>query len=879
MKKNSYSISGADETFKKPKLPPKTVLSKMPTRPKDEYSYCTLMMQNHVDEPNRVIDSDDDDKRQQDQDFFTVDSCVDDINASTLTAYIVTDNTVTNEDFEANVYAIKSMETCADCNQARPKWISLFYLITVCDACATKHSSLLNGSLEKYKFTTISDLKQKHQCTDLNVILYLLKKAGNEKLNSLLEYNLANGLQPLTPSSSSSSVDNMSFIRDKYMDLKYINKCDNLNADLNAQLYEIINDNCLTLTIYNLILGANLNFINFADNMTVLDNAIHTGQYAQAYYLHMNGAKRLGYLKNYENFLLTNQTELHGSMFEQCSFGAMSSTIPVTVNVDLNKIELKTFVRIDFKSIIRVNIVDNGSSLVEIKWCLEENQSIISTYLAIPGNQRHVADIQNLIRLMAKNLLINTLTFKSNKMRKRDLVSVFDMIDTRMDMVRICGFLQNELNETLYVLAIRSTRDNYIFKRCLVFLNMHTFCLATVDLRRVESITMADCLLQMHIKLHGSSALYVFKSTGYSDNLGFWFASLTDLADLTGDMLSKPCNININYLNNENIPLVIEKCLMFMQLNGIGLMAAPMTTLVDHNDKHDLIWNLRASKSYSLNTLDRTACLNIPNTFHKYINDSNLRFKVILDKISALYANHTSLDETTCIKQFKAYFGTLTTTARSANSVDFAIFKYFLAFVLINHVYLDKSLWDLCAFLFNVELTGSTENLIKFLLRNFQRLFRFNNTGFLTKQIDYLNKHKHATSMNKGMWAAAKVSSYLNTIYVHDSQQKSFQMNISMQSKNCQVLNESCLAFGLKESKYWCLSEVYDGVDQSRTSQLPLHTHLERLLPINMNFYDSSSKWFSSYYVCVKLNRIQIDLDKYENAQLPVSLTATNGIF
>ena len=114
-------------------------------------------------------------------------------------------------------------------------------------------------------------------CDTQSFIYMIREQAGNEKINSLLEFQL----------NASSDYSREKFIKEKYLSKAYANQTEFMSnaEELNRSLmnYCVVGP-CLPITIFNIFMGANVNSIS-KNRRSVLDNACDFNQKHQITYL------------------------------------------------------------------------------------------------------------------------------------------------------------------------------------------------------------------------------------------------------------------------------------------------------------------------------------------------------------------------------------------------------------------------------------------------------------------------------------------------------------------------------------------------------------------------------------------------------------------
>ncbi|CAM6000914.1 unnamed protein product [Sphagnum balticum] len=538
--------------------------------------------------------------------------------------------------------------SCADCKMVDklPEWFSCLFFITLCDKCANVHFRFLHQSNRNYYIIEINKLykqlnessskRQQQNYCDTRTFLKILRSvgnekinSGNEKINSLLEF------QSQLATNFRVSASKQSYIIEKYLNRRFINLDElddtiNFIEELNRRLVHNVASTSLIMTIYYLFLGASVNFVH-QQNRTVLDYATLANQKEQASYLTLNNA--YSYSDMNQNML---NKEHEGYLVQIYDINQSSTCISSKVYI-WSKLKVKTaqYIRINsltdnaetkssscrsmlnYTSIIKVNSCERENTF-EIKWCHQDNNSLISSYyecenasqiqlwlkrvlekclyefvrLEILGGSIGGGDgVAESDELMSKSELLDLENwFVRNRAH---LVNLIELID--YCQINLFGYLnqmnnmaadadadsKNETTEAttekvfLILLETSPKQINYYCRPTLILvrskkqiLELESSSTPTdstpsfyeiLDLRKLVSIKKTiDSIL---IEMTPNKSPYVFKYNGYSQNLDIWFERI--------QRLSRPGfkSIEDQYLAKNDVPILVEKCCSFIELN------------------------------------------------------------------------------------------------------------------------------------------------------------------------------------------------------------------------------------------------------------------------------------------------------------------------
>lgn len=131
-------------------------------------------------------------------------------------------------------------------------------------------------------------------CDAASFVYMITEQAGNEKINSLLEFRLD---QVQRDQDESPDMSREKFIREKYLNKKYVNQaeggdggdCGGGNRRVDELSRSLLNycvvSPCLPITIFNVFMGANVNSTSKSRRRSALDTSIDFNQKFQAIYL------------------------------------------------------------------------------------------------------------------------------------------------------------------------------------------------------------------------------------------------------------------------------------------------------------------------------------------------------------------------------------------------------------------------------------------------------------------------------------------------------------------------------------------------------------------------------------------------------------------
>ena len=730
---------------------------------------------------------------------------------------------------------------------------------------------------------------------NLTCFLEILSQTGNDKMNSLFEF------QTEAAEAFKQTNSMHSFIRAKYLHKLFFNAneidyTDNYLERLNKILH--VKGLCIPIIIYNLFLGANINY--FQMNNTVLDVASSASGdelSCQVYYLKLNNALRfedishLGAASEFEGEITQifdmNSTITSAALISSLPNGPISIKIGKQclrlIQGDLNNHQLVKFrkkpleLQIKHASIIKI-LNHVSKSLIEIKWCDVANNSLVSTYLQYSCR----FEKQIWMKQMCQKLL--------SIFNETAILNLSNLID--YCQIDLYGFLSlssyNDADEQVLVILIQSeeTQVNYFNKLLIV---IEPTCHSVIDLRKI-SLKYDD----ISIRIDHQNKVYVFKSTGYSQNLKNWYEHLLNASQM------KFNSIEDQYLSKENVPLLIEKCCSFVELHLMTEKSFYNDSALKVNQKLKYLHTrLLSEKKFELeeNIGSASVLYFLKHFFTTYISDKHLGifvrklstlfdFNVVMAaKISQVQLNKLDDLKVLLDKQIhrnSVFYHTLKRvcihlnlithyTYKNDMNIDYLVdlFVTFLFdlsgytaknssflldnFKLSHEKFSDKELYEI--------LRHLLDKLFVSMIENCQYLFNLKE-NFLKIQIEMIERSFDLKNMNKPQLcdpkheSNANIQNFLLTIYMYDKKSgRSFQLsNVDCAFTCRQALMCAKQEFKLDDSKYLSLFEVHDSDHGCM---------LERPLSVNAVLMNELSSW-TSFYLCVKYNMLEMQVNNLD---------------
>ena len=731
----------------------------------------------------------------------------------------------------------------------------------------------------------------------------MLHQTGNEKLNSLIEFQI----EPARECLNNEGIE--TFIKEKYLNKKFINETDldmskNYLDEINKSLFKNVATPCLSLTIYYLFLGANLNMIENSKSLTEIAN--DSNQSYQVRYLELNECvEKVADKSQAEILSYLMGSELEGGAIQVFDLSQHKSNASkhlnkdnISIKINANELsllqsgsnkansslirkELKT--SIDYLSIIKINyLIKYG--IVEIKWLDKSNNSLISTWFQCLNNfekQNYMFEIFNKI-LYNFNQKYAGLNSERELLDK--LIGLLSLIQSCQ--IRTIGFLylinpfyysnenENCESQVLCVLVdtLESQIENYFKRYLLIIKPIQTeteskdIFYDLLDLRKLNHVKLTDDKIIIEMP----SKNYHLKSPGYHQNLSFWHETLSSLSKLNFNTFEE------HYLTKDDIPLLIEKCFSYIEMNFISdkyfyfELYNKSSPKQDNKKANELYRKLLKSKEYEIKKTTPFIILNVLKLFFsKYMTQSNFELlKKIGSEIESQKANKL---ETIC-QLLKSTDNLTFLNTLKRLCIHLRIILNFNKYNKINQHELTN--------LFGSILINSHSNMfdeshgidkiIIYLIENCTQLFSLR-SDYLSIQYKMVEKSINLKNIadKEQIVNTNQNSKFLLTVYLfHKHSEQSFQLNVDMNFKCKDVLIKARDEFGLYESKYWALFEVFD-YEQHKIMNASLSIPadnlnpilLERILPINAKLISSLSKW-SSFYLVIKYNFIQIDIER-----------------
>lgn len=762
---NGLDISTNEQ---RPKIPPKIRLSEPPV----VLSKPNLESLDYVYFDNNIIENDDN--------FINWD--IYELERAKLTNF---------NDYQNEIYSCFGCNKCADCSLPNPTWISLQYLITLCSNCAKIHQKLLHPIDVIHLMPLLDVYEQKSNRLLHIIVLSLLKHTGNEKFNSLLEYE-----RP--------QFDGFieKFIVDKYSQNKFINQYDSQLSlgEINHNFFNNIQGNCISYTIYNLILGADLNYS--LNDETCLDIAIRYKNELQFLYLNLVGARRYVDMIDAKDNICYQGSLLYQSFNKVVyNYEAYLNKNSITFKSMSNRTLISN--KIELNSILRI-ISNQDECSFEILSVDNFNYSILKQKFDVS----YEIERQKWVRVIIKKIMLN------------DNCRVDELFNSiRNDTIRIYGslnvsFSSDDLQEAKLLLI---SNDND-FKINLVII---TNTIGVFDLRKLTKIKLVDDKLMLTI----DSRIFYLNSDGYLDNIRVWFNVIE-----RESKIKKIMSVQTNYLNKDDIPLILEKSFFYIQINNNGLFD---TSVQDISCLYD---SLLKDKNYQLISNSQYR----PSTILLVIKKFFMDFFEFPEKVLKILGEELNNDHLKLIKEtFDKY-----QAESDQNKITYSIIR----FVFIQYHLLQKKNIDNIDNFFK-ELLLPVVEIEKFyyLASNFQDIFEIND-GYLAKEQNLIEKSISLKRLS-GIFTQNNLS-FLVTVYLESNKNDSFiQTNINTAPKVSQIINELRMKFNLEESMYLCMTEVF----------MDDHS-FERILPVDSIFFDVTSKWSNKFHYCVKLNSVLMTL-------------------
>lgn len=653
------------------------------------------------------------------------------------------------------------------------------------------------------------------------IFVKIFDQAGNEKINSLLEYNSKNRINCLSTKS-----DIESFIKEKYLFKKFINTDEidlssNFVEELNKSLHQIVSGPSIPMTIYYIFLGADRNY--FQNEQTLLDISIKSNQVLQYLYLSMNKSLKFNELNSLANF------EFVGDVFQ--IFNTTSSADKNSVkkyNIYLQiKNDFLIMTQFDSKgqksqkiclnSIIKIFTLCPLN--IELKWC-SSNHCILSHFLEFSSQAEQQIWLKNIITKLNPNINIKLAEIiqclQINSFGYLTMLDQFDYEDKQSKLLII--LLQ----------SLPSQIDKF-FQKLILFINIESeseLNFDLIDTRKIGKIKLDHEILILEIL----GRTLRLKSDGLGENLKLWYEKLINFSQLEFRSIEE------QLLNRENCVLLVDKCCSHVELYH---MTEPnLYSIEKKNSKKytSLMTKLEREREAKLDSKDCN-----PNIVAKVLK------AFFYKHIRSFHSDSTYFDQ----NKNSVFYSTIKRVALHLNYVSHYHF--------LNQMSKDY----LCSYFKNLIFTNKKFDIMKFLVDNCEDYFDLAE-GYMQNQLTIFDRViKLKTVQKRNLDTNAK---FLVTIYLfHKNSEQSFQIQIDSNFTCKDVLLRARDEFSLFESKYWCLFEVFDpdqhfsinGIGRSN-----LEFQLERIIPSKAKLIESMSNW-SSFNLVVKYNSIQIEMERF----------------
>ena len=671
-------------------------------------------------------------------------------------------------------------------------------------------------------FENLQSNDQKLDHMSAEVFLKIFDQAGNEKINSLLEYNLKNNFNSLNTNSEIEC-----FIKDKYLFKKFINLNEidlssNFLEELNKSLYQIVSGPSIPMTIYYIFLGGNRNY--FQNQQTLLDVSINSNQVLQYLYLSMNKSLKYNELIDQAKF------EFIGDVLQIFNVtSATDKTLIKKVNIYLqlkdNYLIITQFntnglksQKILLSSIIKIFTMCNVK--IELKWCTS-NHCILSHFLEFSNQNEQQIWLKNIITKLNPNINIKIGEILQNlQIDSFGYLTILNQSDEQ----------KTEQNYLTILLQSLPTQIEKFFQKVILFVNTDSdsteLNYEIVDVRKINKIKLDNEILVLDI-LGKSLKL---KSDGYGENLKLWNEKLVKFVHLEFRSFEE------QFLNRENCVLLVDKCCSFIELYHI-------------TDPNVYILSEKKSKKYTglMKKLERDRCAKLESKDCSPTIVAKVLKNFFSKHVRSFHSDLNFFDQ----NQNSVFYSTIKRIAIHINLVAYYHFLNQMSKESIFQIFRD--------FIF----AKRKFEFLKFLTDNCEDYFRLED-GFLQGQLDILNKViKLKTVQKRNLDTNAK---YLITIYLfHKNSEQSFQIQIDSKFTCKDALLRARDEFKLFESKYWCLFEVFDPEQHFNVNgnfETNLDGLLERVIPSKAILIECISNW-SSFNFVVKCNSIQIEIERF----------------
>lgn len=485
-------------------------------------------------------------------------------------------------------------------------------------------------------YNELTNETNKEKYFHINSFLFILNETGNEKMNSLFEYDtlLADTIR------AKKNMDK--FIKEKYISKKLINYLEldfseNYLQSLNRTLY--IEGICLPIIIYNLFIGANINYSQL--NKSVYDIASQAEhETTQINYLKLNDSLTFENINNESLFGYEFKGELTQVYDIQNASNQTSSKKCLNLNnktiVISQILKNKTNkLEIDYQAIIRIQN-HLKSNFIELNWCNKNNNSIVSSYFQyLSLNEKEIWMKEIFIKMFA--------SLENNISNKQNLLQLLDMISSCQ--ISMIGYLNldtlaiDDENGQLVLAILIETNElqlnNYFHRKLILFKKsnaIETTNIEMIDLRKIR-IKLKDNFIRIDFE----NRYFILRSHGYFNNLKIWHDEI--LAKTQMNFIS----LNDQYLTKENVPILIEKLCSFVEFNYIldKQYYSGLKIMKNNSKSNSLMNKLLKEKGYELNL--HSDSLNSLNLFKSFFSTYFIpKYGILFVKSFAKFFDATS---------------------------------------------------------------------------------------------------------------------------------------------------------------------------------------------------------------------------------------------
>ncbi|BFZ15080.1 hypothetical protein BsWGS_18118 [Bradybaena similaris] len=443
------------------------------------------------------------------------------------------DDTVLNK-----VYENLSNHNCADCNAENPHWASINLGIVVCKNCAGVHRMF------DYRISKIRSLRMDTRVWTPSLIEIMIT-IGNASANTFWEFNVPTGAKPLPtdPMDKRKEYIIKKYKQKQFCNLHPLSSCASVLGE--ALLAAASNDNVLEM-IKILFSGVDVLYRRDDHGQTAYEIAKDHGQRLIMELLYQNGGdpKSLEQDVKDENRLkedirlqgFLNKTGPIGKTFKRrwciLEHGALTYYINEKSNTSKGSIDRKDMYMIQTVDTDRLNYSFELSTKLE--------DSRIFTF-----SSESKDDFSEWIRTIAKLMAP---------------IAVMDHVCT-ID-IKLAGYAY--IKESL----VDEWRQTFIVFtwRVISYMN-RDLKLDFIDLRKASSIKMQDSSSGYQQR----GQCFVISSTGKSVYLQATLARDTEkmYAAFLEASTSSGATLNDQALTNENVPVIVERCITHIHMNGV----------------------------------------------------------------------------------------------------------------------------------------------------------------------------------------------------------------------------------------------------------------------------------------------------------------------